>query len=152
MSGETNLLARLEADFKEAMRGRQEDRLSALRMIKSALKVKEKEANTPVDEPGAVKVLRGLAKQRQDAAEQYKAAGRSDLAAKEEAELVLINSYLPARLDEAAVRAAAQEAIAASGASGPKDMGKVMKILMPKLGDAADGQTASRVVKELLGA
>jgi uncharacterized protein YqeY len=145
------LLERLEADFKTALKAREEARVSALRLIRSALKVKEKEAGAAeLTDAVVLAVLKTLAKQRQEAAEQFAQAGRTELAAKERAELALIQAYLPAQVDEAQIRAAVAGAIQELGAKLPQDLGRVMKASLARLGPGADGKLVNAVVRELL--
>jgi len=141
---------RLEADFKAALKARQADKVSALRMVRSALKLKEKESGFPLDDQAIQAVLKSLAKQRLEAAEQFDSGGRPELAAKERAELELIRSYLPAQVDEATINRVAAEVVAELKADSPKDMGRVMKESLARLGAGADGKTVSAVVRRLL--
>jgi len=146
------VIERVEADFKAALKARRQDEVSALRLVRAALKNKEKEGRGPVGEEEAVKVLKTLAKQRQESIDQFSQAGRTDLAAKEEAELKIISAYLPAQVDEATIRQAVAEAIAELGARSMKDLGGVMKNSLARLGAGADGKKVNAIVKELLQA
>ncbi|MBW1712901.1 MAG: GatB/YqeY domain-containing protein [Deltaproteobacteria bacterium] len=147
-----SILERIEADFKAALKARQKDRISALRLVRSALKLKEKEDRGSLDEEAVIKVLKTQAKQRQDAAQQFEQGGRAELAAKERAELELIRAYLPAQVDEETVRQVVAEVVGQLGASSPKDMGPVMKASLEKLGAGADGKTVNRIALEFLKA
>ncbi len=143
-------------DLKAAMRSRNQQRLDTLRMARArmleaevALRA-EMGRDYQLSDPEAVKTLAAYAKQRRDSIEAYRNAGREDLAAKEEAELAIIQTYLPKQLTEDEVTRLVDEAIATTGASGPKDMGTVMKAVMPNVQGAADGRMVSRVVQERL--
>jgi uncharacterized protein YqeY len=151
-----DLLPRLESDLKAALKAGDRMRTGVLRMLKARLqeaavaqrgKAGRDAALSPED---AVAALAAYAKQRRESAAGYRQAGREDLALKEEQELAVVETYLPAQLDEAAVREQAAAAIAECGAASPRDMGKVMQLLMPRLRGAADGKVVSRVVQELL--
>ncbi len=148
-----NLLERINEDLKEAMKSRDADRLSTLRMIKTALKNKEIDKMAPLDDTEAMKMLQTLVKQRRDSAEQYLQVGRTDLADKELAEIGLIEAYLPAAVDEATIARLVDEAIAEIGATSPKEMGAVMKAVMAKLaGQPVDGKVINQLVRTKLGA
>ena len=146
------LSEQVDKDLVAAMKGRDELRLSTLRMMKSALKLKQVETGKALDDSAAVSVLRTLVKQRHDSAEQFRKGSREALAAKEEAEIKIIETYLPAAATEEEIEAAVTAAIAETGASTPKDMGKVMKAVMAKLeGKSADGKHVSDKVRAKLG-
>lgn len=134
------------------MKSRDELRLSTLRMMKTALKHKQVETGKPVDDPAAMAVLRTLVKQRRDSAEQFRKGGREELAAKEEAEIKIVESYLPAAASEEEIEAAISAAITETGAATAKDTGKVMKAAMAKLaGKNVDGKRVSDKVRARLG-
>jgi len=142
----------INRDLTEAMKAREAERLSAIRMIKTALKLRETELAGGVDDAEAIKVLNTLLKQRRDAADQYRAGKREDLAQKEEREAVVIQSYLPASASEEEMSRAVEETIAEIGATSMKDMGSVMKAVRPKLeGKTVDGKLLSDLVKKKLG-
>jgi uncharacterized protein len=142
----------INRDLTEAMKAREAERLSAIRMIKTALKLRETELAGGVDDAEAIKVLNTLLKQRRDAADQYRAGKREDLAQKEEREAVVIQSYLPASANEEEMSRAVEETIAEIGATSMKDMGSVMKAVRPKLeGKTVDGKLLSDLVKKKLG-
>ena len=142
----------INRDLTEAMKAREAERLSAIRMIKTALKLRETELTGGVDDAEAIKVLNTLLKQRRDAADQYRAGKREDLAQKEEREAVVIQSYLPASASEEEMSRAVEETIAEIGATSMKDMGSVMKAVRPKLeGKTVDGKLLSDLVKKKLG-
>jgi len=122
-----------------------------LRMMKTAVKNKEIEKMKPLDEGEAMAVLNTLVKQRKDSAEQFRTGGREEMATKEEAEIKIIEEYLPAAASEDDIRNAIGEALQETGASSMKDMGKVMKATMARLaGKTADGSRVSQLVKEKL--
>ena len=142
---------KLRADLVAAMKARAELKVSTLRLITSAIKNKEIDERKELDDDGVLAVLNTAAKQRRDSIEQYEKGGRQDLADKEKAELVIIQEYLPQQLSKDEVTAFIKEAIAETGAAGAKDMGKVMKALMPKVKGKADGKLVNELVKEILG-
>ena len=145
------IVDQISSDLTEAMKAREAERLSALRMVKTALKLRETELPGEVDDAEAMKVLNTLLKQRRDAAEQFRAGGREELALKEENEARIIQTYLPAAASEEDISRAVDEAIAESAASSIKDMGAVMKIVRPKLeGKTVDGKALSDMVKAKL--
>ena len=142
---------KLKADLVTAMKARAELKVSTLRLITSAIKNKEIDERKELDDEGVLAVLNTAAKQRRDSIEQFEKGGRQDLADKEKAELVIIQEYLPQQLSKEEVAAFIKEAIAETGAAGAKDMGKVMKALMPKVKGKADGKLVNDLVKEILG-
>ena len=145
-----SLIERLDSDMKEALRGRDRVRLETIRGVRGAIRNKEIELGKTLDADGVIRVIRGLAKQRAESIEQYRAAGRDDLADKESAEKAVLESYLPAAPDEAEIERVVREVIAESGATGAKDMGRVMKPALERLGPAADGKLVSQVARRLL--
>jgi uncharacterized protein YqeY len=145
------LKERIDAELKNAMRSKSELLTSVLRMLKSAIKYKEVEPNAkPLDDAGVLQVIATLIKQRRDSAEQFKAGGRPELAAKEEQEIILLQGYLPKQLSREELVAEVRNAIAQAGAKGPKDMGAVMKVLMLKIQGQAEGKAISEEVKSQL--
>ncbi len=144
------LRERLEADMKHALRTRDGVRLETIRGARGAIRNKEIEVGSELDEAAMLRVLRTLVKQREDSIEQYQSAGREDLAAKESTEKEVLLAYLPAAPDEAEVERVVGEVIAETGAAEPKDMGRVMKPALERLGPAADGRMVSQVVRRLL--
>jgi uncharacterized protein YqeY len=133
------------------MRKQAAARLSALRMLKAALVNREVEKGRALDENESKQVVTGLVKQRRDSIEQFTRGGRQDLADKEAAEIAVLESYLPAAADPAAVDRAVADAIAETGASSPKDIGRVMKAVMSKLsGQNVDGKTVNEIVRNKL--
>lgn len=144
------LKARINDDLKGAMKAKDALRVDCLRLILSTVKNREIEKRGELDDAEVLKVLGTLAKQRAESIEMYRQGGRSDLVAKEEAELQIVQAYLPKALSEAELAALVAEAIAESGAASPKDMGKVMKAIGPKVAGRADGKAVSEAVKEKL--
>ena len=147
------LQERINQDLTAAMKAKDAGRLSALRMVKTALKNREIEKMSPLDDAEATKVLQSLVKQRRDSIEQYTQGGRPELAAKEAAEITVIEAYLPAALDEATLARIVDETLGEIGAQSAKDMGRAMKAVMAKLaGQAVDGKIVNQLVKAKLGA
>lgn len=147
----STLKEKLDADLKEAMRSKNELTTSVLRMLKSAIKYKEVEPGAKaLDDAAILQVIGTLIKQRRDSVEQYKAGGRAELAEKEEKEIAVLQSYLPAQLSAEELDKEVVAAIAASGAKSAKDMGAVMKALMPKVQGKAEGKAISDAVKAQL--
>jgi uncharacterized protein len=145
------LLEQIQKDMTEAMKARDEARLSALRMMKTALKKHEVDSMKPLDEKSELQVLTTLLKQRREAADMFRKGGRPELADKEEAELKLIESYMPVSAGEDEIAAAIEAAIGETGASGPKQMGAVMKAVQVHLaGKRVDGKTLSDKVRARL--
>ena len=137
----------VKSDLTDAMRAGDRDRVGRLRLLLSELQKAEKDGTS--DE---VAVLRRERKRRLDAAEQFRDAGRSELAENEEAEAALIEGYLPAEMSDEELRKLVEDAVASSGASSPKDMGAVMKAVMPAVDGRADGKRVSAHVREVLTA
>lgn len=146
-----SLKERLAADLKEAMRQRDERGRSVLRMTISALHNAEIAAGHELDEGDEVAVLTKEAKQRRDSIEEFRKAGRQDIAEKEEAELALLAAYLPEQVSRDEIVEAARQVIEETGASGARDIGKVMPPLMQRFRGRADGKEVNEVVRELLG-
>ena len=145
------LKERIDSELKESMRAKNELSTSVLRMLKSAIRYKEVEpGGKPLDDAGVRQVVASLIKQRRDAAEQFRAGNRPELADKEEKEIVLLQAYLPKQLSAEQLAAEVKSAIAAAGAKSPKEMGAVMKILMPKVQGLAEGKAISDEVKAQL--
>jgi len=138
-------------DMTAAMKAQEAARTSTLRMVKAAIMNREKEGGGAVTDEDVLKLLRSQVKQRRDSVEQYQKAGRQELADKESAEIAVIESYLPQAASEAEIEQAVSEAIAETGATSMKEMGAVMKAVMPKLaGKNADGRAVSEIVKAKL--
>jgi len=157
----------IQTDLAEAMRARDETRKSVLRMLMAAVHNAEippapaegaaaaaaaPAVHEPLDDTAVTAVIQKQVKQRRDSIDQYRKAGREDLAAKEEAEADILAGYLPKQVDRAEIEAAARRVIAETGASGPRDMGKVMPVLTKQFAGRADGRTINEVVRGLLGA
>ncbi len=146
------LLEQLQKDMAAAMKSRDEARLATLRMMKAALMKEKVDSMKPLDEAAELKVLHSLIKQRRDAAELYRQGGRPELAEREEAELRLIETYMPAAATDEQMQAAVEAALAETGASGPKQMGQVIAAARTRLaGKRIDGKRLSDLVKSRLG-
>jgi uncharacterized protein YqeY len=145
-----DLKARLAEDYKSALRSGDKLKVSVVRLLTALIKNREVEKLGPLTEAEILQAITTSCKQRQEAIAQYRQGGRQDLVDKETAELEILQAYLPAALSEAEVRALAQEAIRESQAASPKEMGKVMALLMPKVTGRADGKVVSALVRELL--
>lgn len=146
------LVERIQKDMTDAMRAKDELRLSVLRMMKSALKHKEIEKIRPLDEAEVLQVLNTLVKQRRESVEMFTKGGRKDLADKETLEIAVIESYLPAAAGEAELDAAIAAAVAETGANSPKQMGAVIKAARSRLeGKTVDGKALSDRVRARLG-
>ncbi len=146
----STLDARLVDDMKTAMKAKQDARVSAIRFVRSVAHNREIELGRPLTDDELLDVIRKQARQRQDAIDQFAAASRADLVAKERADLDVIVSYLPKQLDRAAIEQVARSVIDELGATSPADMRRVMPALMKRLGDSADGRVASDVAGALL--
>lgn len=144
------LKEQLEQDLKTAMRDKDALKLSVVRMLKSAIKYREIELMKPLDDAGVLGVIGSELKRRRDSVEQYRAGNRQDLVDKEEAEIKILQGWLPQQLTEDELRAKVDEAVKATGAQGPKDMGKVMKALQPEVQGKAEGKVVSEMVKARL--
>lgn len=145
-----SLREQLEADMKTALRGKDALRLATIRSVRGAVKNREIEIGESLDDEGIQRVIRRLAKQRSESISQYRQAGRQDLADQESREKEILDAYLPAVPDASAVEQAVVAVIEEVGASGPKDMGRVMKPVLERLGPAADGKLVSHTVKRIL--
>lgn len=146
------LTDRVSSDLKNAMKEHRELELSVFRMLKSEIQKFQADLGTgyAVTDDDVVALVSRMVKQRREAAEQYKAAGADDRAQSELDESKVLEAYLPKQLSAAEVEAIVRDAVAAAGASSPKDMGKVMKVLMPKLKGAADGKLVKDTVVRVL--
>lgn len=145
-----SLKDQITEDMKSAMRAKDGDRLSAIRMLLAALKQREVDERITLTDADVIAITEKMIKQRRDSIAQYEAANRQDLADKEKAELAIYQAYMPQALSDADVEAAVAAAIAASGAAGMKDMAKVMAELKPKLAGRADMGKVSGIVKAKL--
>lgn len=145
------LIDEVSVAIADAMRQHNAARLSALRMLKAALMNREVEKKRALDETESRQVVLALVKQRKDSIEQFVNGGRQDLADKEAAEITVLEGYLPPALDPSVLQAAVNDAIAETGATSPKDMGKVMKAVMARLaGQAVDGKAVNELVRSAL--
>jgi uncharacterized protein len=147
-----SLAARIEKDFVVAYKAKDQVRVQVLRLLKAAMKNRQVEAMRELSEEDVLSLLAKQVKQREESIEQFSAAGRTDLSDKEAAEMAVLKEYLPAPLSPAELEALVLEAVRASGAAGPKDMGKVMALLMPQVQGRADGKAVSGLVKAKLTA
>jgi uncharacterized protein len=145
------LFDKINADMITAMKAKDEAATSALRMLKSAIKYKEVDLKREIKDEEVIEVLSKQAKQRKESIEGFEKGGRADMAAKEKAELALIEKYLPASLSDEELAKLIEEAVKSTGAAGPKDMGKVMGALTPKIKGRADMGKVSTLVKTKLG-
>ncbi|MGI9116533.1 MAG: GatB/YqeY domain-containing protein [Gaiellales bacterium] len=146
------MIEQVEADLREARLARDADKVGALSMLLAALKDAEKANGGTHDDAGAIQVMTRERKKRVEAAESFREGGREDAAIKEETELALIDRYLPAQLSAEELSELIAATIAEAGATEPKDLGSVMKILQPKTAGRADGKAVSTAVREALGA
>ena len=144
------LREQLDSDMKAALKSRESIRLETIRGARGAIRNKEIEVGDALDDDGIMRVLRTLVKQRMDSVEQFRAAGRDDLADKELSEQAVLEGYLPRAPDAVEIEKVVGQLIAEVGAEGPRDLGKVMKPALERLGPAADGKRVSETVKRLL--
>lgn len=145
-----SLKAKISEDMKSAMKARETARLGAIRLLLAAIKQREVDDRIELDDPGVLAVIDKMLKQRRDSIAQYEKAGRQDLVDAEKLEVSVLTGYMPQALSPEEIQAAVAEAIAASGAIGPQDMGKVMAVLKPKLAGRADMSQVSGLVKAAL--
>ncbi len=145
-----NLKEQLTQDMKEAMKAKQAERLSTIRQLRSAIKNKEIEQKQDLNDEAIISVIGTLVKQRREAAQMYSENDRPELAAKEEAELAVLQQYLPAQLDENELRDIIAQVIAEVGATAMKDLGKVMPQVMARTKGAAEGKLVNQIVREQL--
>jgi uncharacterized protein YqeY len=141
---------RISEETKQAMKGGDKARLAALRMLHSAVRKKEIDDRVDLDDAAVCKIISTLVKQRQDSIEQFKAGNRMDLVEKETAELIMLQSFLPKQLSEAELVSIVETAIRDANAKTQKDMGAVMKLLMPKVSGLADGKLVNQLVRDRL--
>lgn len=147
---EQTLKLQIQDDMKAAMRAKEKDRLATIRLILAALKQKEVDERIELDDAQVLAILDKMVKQRRDSISQYEKGNRPDLAAKEQAEVEIIQAYLPEQLSTAEIEELTKAAIAATGASSMKEMGQVMAQLKPKLQGRADMKVVSDLIKSLL--
>lgn len=147
------LKEQLTEDMKTAMKAKEEGklRLGVIRMVRSAVRQAEIDGKKELDDDGVAAVISKELKQRKDSLEEFKKGGRDDLVEKTNEEIKVLLSYLPEQLGEDEIRNLVKAAIEETGAASPKDMGKVMKVLMPKTKGKADGKLVNNIVKEMLG-
>jgi uncharacterized protein len=145
-----SLRERVTEDVKAAMKAREAERLGTLRLLTAAMKQREVDERITLDDAGVVAVIERMLKQRRDSVSQYEQAGRQDLADAEKREMAILQAYLPQQLAEGEIAALVDEAVAASGAKAPADMGKVMAIVKPKVAGRADMGRVSALVKAKL--
>lgn len=147
------LKEQLTEDMKAAMKAKEEGklRLGVIRMVRSAIRQAEIDGKKELDDDGVAAVISKELKQRKDSLEEFQKGGREDLVAKTEAEIQVLLGYLPEQLGEDEIRNLVKAAIEETGAASPKDMGKVMKVLVPKTKGKADGKLVNTIVKEMLG-
>lgn len=144
------LTERIDQELKDAARAQDKRRLGTLRMLKSAMKYREIETGTPLDDAQVIGVASTLIKQRRDSAAQFTAGGRPELAETENEEIKILEAFLPRQLSDDELGALVQEAVALANAKGPRDMGAVMKALAPKTQGKAEGKRVSDAVKAAL--
>ena len=144
------LKARITEDMKTAMKARETARLGAIRLLLAAIKQKEVDERSELDDAAVAAVIEKLVKQRKDSVAQYETAGRQELVDAEKAEIIVLSAYLPEKMGSDEVAAAVAAAMAETGAKGPADMGKLMGVLKPRLAGKADMAEVSRLVKAAL--
>jgi uncharacterized protein YqeY len=144
------LIERIEDELKAAMRGRESVRVGTLRLTLSALRAAEKDLQRPLQEQEELQVLQRERKRRVEAAEAFRAGGREEQAAQEERELGVIEEFMPTPLDEEELEQIVDDAIAETGATSLRDLGRVMADVMPQVAGRADGSTVSQLVREKL--
>ena len=145
-----SLKAKLTEDMKIAMKSGEKDRLGVIRLINAGIQQKEVDERIEMTDPLVLAVMEKMVKQRKESISQYDAAGRDDLASIERYELGVLETYLPAKMDEAGIHAAIDAAKAETGAAGPADIGKLMAVLKPRLAGQADMGLVSQLVKKAL--
>ncbi len=145
-----SLKQQITDDMKAAMRAKDTARLGAVRLLLAAMKQREVDERIELSDADVIAIIEKMNKQRRDSISQYEAAGRQDLADVEKFEMTVLANYMPQQLGEAEITAAVAEAIAATGAAGPQDMGKVMAVVKPKLAGLADMGKVSALIKSQL--
>ena len=141
---------KIENDLKEALKSGDRSKVSILRMVKAAVKNKEIEKGSPLNDDEVLGILRSFVKKANESIEQFSKAGRTELAEKEKTELGIIRDYLPRQIGEDEIRRIISDVVSGIGAAGPKDMGRVMKAVMEKTKGQADGKIVNSLVKEIL--
>lgn len=147
----TNLKDQLQADLLDAMRARDETRKSTLRMLTAAVKNAEIEARRPLDDASILTVIQKQVKQRRESILEFEKGGRQDLVQKEQAEMSVLEAYLPRQASREEIEASARRIIGETGASSVRDIGKVMPLLVKEFAGTADGRAINDVVRSLLG-
>ena len=145
-----SLKEQLTADMKEAMKSHDKDRLAVIRMVRGAIRQQEIDGQKELSDEDVITVMSKEIKMRKDSIEEFKKGGREDLIAKTQAEIDVLMPYMPAQLSEDEVRELVKAAVAETGAATPKDMGKVMGVLMPKVKGRADGKLVNTLVRSML--
>ena len=145
-----SLKVQISDDMKAAMRARETEKLGTIRLLLAAIKQREVDDRTELDDASVTAVIDKMIKQRKDSISQFETAGRADLVAKEKGELDVLAAYMPAQMSEDEIAAEVQAVVAQTGAAGPQDMGKVMGVLKPKLAGRADMTAVSAKVKAAL--
>ncbi len=145
------LQEKINVDVKDALKAGAKEKLTTLRMLSAALQNRQIEKREPLVEDEVIATVRSLIKQRKDSIEQFTQGGRQDLVDKETAEVSVLEVYLPRQMTREQLEPMVRDAVAQTGAQGPKDMGKVMKALVPMVAGRADGKLMSEIVKQMLG-
>ncbi|MBA4550627.1 GatB/YqeY domain-containing protein [Thermoactinomyces vulgaris] len=145
-----SLTNQLDQEMKMALKNKDKQKLSTIRMLKSAIKKEEIDKKRPLNDDEIISVIMREVKQRKDSLAEYKAAGRDDLAEKEQAEIDILSAYLPEQMSEEELKALVQQVIDEVGAGSKADMGKVMSAIMPKVKGRAEGRLVNRMVQEAL--
>jgi uncharacterized protein YqeY len=145
-----SLKEKLQDDIKAAMRAKEGDKLTTLRLITAAIKQKEVDERIELTDPAVLSILEKMIKQRKDSIAQFQLGGRQDLVDKEQAELALLMAYLPAQISEAEIAQVIETAVLQANATGPQDMGKVMALIKPLLAGKADMGLVSQMLKTRL--
>ena len=145
-----SLKEQLTADMKEAMKNKEKERLAVIRMVRGAIRQQEIDGQKELGEDDVIAVISKEVKMRRDSIEEFKKGAREDLVEKTQAEIDVLLPYLPAQLSEDEVRELVKAAVEQTGAATPKDMGKVMGVLMPKVKGRADGKMVNTIVKSFL--
>ena len=145
-----SLKEKLQDDIKAAMRAKEGDKLTTLRLITAAIKQKEVDERIELTDPAVVSILEKMIKQRKDSIAQFQLGGRQDLVDKEQAELALLMAYMPAQMSEAEIAQVIETAVLQANATGPQDMGKVMALIKPLLAGKADMGLVSQILKTRL--
>ena len=144
------LKEQLTADMKDAMKNKEKDRLAVIRMVRGAIRQQEIDGQKELGEEDVIAVISKEVKMRRDSIEEFQKGGREDLVEKTQAEIDVLMPYLPAQLSEEEVKELVKAAVEQTGAATPKDMGKVMGVLMPKVKGRADGKMVNNIVKSFL--